>query len=85
MGYWNHRVICKKDKKFKRTSYQIHEVYYSKKGKIKGWTESPVNPYGETKKELKKELKYFQNALKYPILVEKTKDKKTILVEIKNT
>jgi hypothetical protein len=85
MGYWNQRVICKKDKKSKRTSYQIHEVYYSKNGKIKGWTESPVYPYADIRKELINELKNFQNALKYPILVEKTKDKKTILVEIKNT
>ena len=83
MGYWNYRVICKKDKKLKRSSYEIYEVYYSKKGKIKGWTENSVSPYGETKQELKKELKYFQNALKYPILMEKKKDKKIILVEMK--
>ena len=75
MGYWNHRVICRKDKKLKITSYQIHEVYYSKKGKIEGWSENPVAPYGENKKELKKELKYFKNALKYPILQEKTSKK----------
>ncbi|MDY0123140.1 hypothetical protein [Sulfurimonas sp.] len=83
MSYWNYRIILKEDKRLKAKLYQIHEVYYSKKGKIKGWTENPVAPYGETKKELKKELKYFQNALKHPILKEKKKGKKTILVEKK--
>ncbi|MEA3352215.1 MAG: hypothetical protein U9Q33_00160 [Campylobacterota bacterium] len=82
MGYWNHRIICRKDKKSKVKTYQIHEVYYSKKGIIESWTEDPVIPYGNTKKELKKELKYFQSALKYPILTEKKKGKKLILVEL---
>ena len=83
--YWNHRVIYKKDKKTGFESFEIHEVYYSKKGKIKSWTVQPVSPFGETKKILKKELKYFKNALKKPILREKKKGKKKIiLTEYKN-
>lgn len=84
MKYWNHRVIYKKDKKTQNPTYQIYEVYYSKKGKIIAWSETPVSPAGETKKELKKELKIFKSAFKLPILKEKKKGKKTILVEIKD-
>ena len=79
-----HRVIYKKDKKTGFESFEIHEVYYSKKGKIKAWTKQPVSPIGEIKKMLKKELNYFKNALKKPILQEKKKGKKTILTEYKN-
>ena len=82
MGYWNHRVIYKKDKKTGFKSFKIHEVYYSKKGKIQSWTEESVSPIGETKKILKKELKYFKNALKKPVLVEKKKGKKFKLIEL---
>ena len=82
MGYWNHRVLCKKDKKTGFESFEIHEVYYSKKGKIKSWTESSVAPFGETKKVLKKELKYFKEAIKKPTLTEIIKGKKTKLVEL---
>ena len=76
MGYWNHRVIYKKDDKTGFKSFEIHEVYYSKKGKIQSWTESSVSPFGETKKVLKQELKYFKDALKKPILTEIVKGKK---------
>jgi len=82
MKYWNHRVIYKKDKQTGLESFKIHEVYYSKKGKIESWTELAVAPFGETKEILKKELKYFKKALKQPILVEKLKGKKNKLVEL---
>ncbi len=82
MGYWNHRVIYKKDTEMGLESFEIHEVYYSKKGKIKFWTESSVAPFGETKKVLKKELKYFKEALEKPVLTEQVKGKKTKLVEL---
>jgi hypothetical protein len=82
--YWNHRVIYKKDQKIGFKSFEIHEVYYSKKGKIKSWTKSPVSPFGESKKILKKELKYFKKALKKPILMEKKKSNKMILVKYEN-
>ena len=82
MGYWNHRVVYKKDKNTGYESFEIHEVYYSKKGKIQSWTESSVAPFGETKRVLKKELKYFKKALKKPILIEKIKGKRTKLIEL---
>ena len=82
--YWNHRVIYKKDLKTGFASFEIHEVYYSKKGKIESWTENAVSPFGESKKELKKELKYFKKSLKKPILREKKKGNKIILVKYKD-
>jgi len=39
MGYWNHRVIYKKDK---HTEFESFE--------IQSWTEESVSPFGETKK-----------------------------------
>ena len=82
--YWNHRVIYRKDLKTGFESFEIHEVYYSKKGKIESWTENAVSPFGENKKVLKKELNFFKNALKKPILREKKKGNKVILVKYKD-
>ena len=83
MKYWDYRIICKKDKKSKTTSFEVHEVYYSKKGKIKDWTLYPVAPFGENVKELKRDMKYFQDALKKPVLKEVVKSKKVSLQEVK--
>lgn len=82
--FWNHRVIYKKDLKTGFESFEIHEVYYSKKGKIKLWTEEAVSPFGESKKQLKRELKLFKDALKKPILQEKKKGNKVKLIKFKS-
>ena len=82
MGYWNYRVIYKKDKITGLESFEMHEVYYSKKGKIQSWTEKAIAPFSETKKALKRELKYFKNALKRPVLIENKKGKRLKLIEI---
>lgn len=84
MKYWNYRVIYKKDKKTQNPTYQIYEVYYSKKGKIISWSKEPVSPNGESEKELKKQLKIYKSAFELPILKEKKKGKKIVLVEINN-
>jgi hypothetical protein len=78
---WNHRVIKKTYKQGEETThgYEIHEVYYDKDGRIDGWTEQPVNPYGDTVEELHADLAYFLNALDKPVL--EIKDK--TLVEVK--
>jgi hypothetical protein len=79
---WNHRVIKKTykyDGEEASYGYEIHEVYYDKDGRIDGWTEQPVNPYGETVEELHTDLAYFLNALDKPVL--EIKDK--TLVEVK--
>jgi hypothetical protein len=62
---WNHRVT--KQVRATHTEYGISEVYYDKKGKIIGWTD-PVQPYGESRKELRKELKHMLKAFKHPVL-----------------
>jgi len=63
---WNHRVVRTNDADGV-TRYHIHEVYYTN-GKIMGRTESPVTPYGETKKELKLTLKRMLRALEQPTI-----------------
>ncbi len=48
MSFWNHRVIHKYHKESDSHTYHIHEVYYNDKGSIEGWTESAMEPFGET-------------------------------------
>ncbi len=33
--------------------YGIHEVYYDENGKVDGWTDCEIQPFGETPEELK--------------------------------
>ena len=63
MGHWNYRIV-EKDGYF-----GIHEAYYKKKKK-KPHTISmdSMSPRGETIKELKKDLKWFKEAFKKPVL-----------------
>lgn len=79
--YWNYRVILKENKGSK--VFEIYEVYYNKKNEIVCWTEESIAPYGEALYELKKDIFYMMSAFKYPVLKEKEKDGKTILVEEK--
>lgn len=70
---WNHRVMRKMDDTIGEPVYQIHEVFYfteedGKGGVVAGWTENGVAPFGETKKELKKELKRMLDSLDKPVL-----------------
>jgi len=63
---WNYRV-------FRKTCaghafYEIHEVYYRLDGTIKGWTENPINPSGETPEELKQDIFMHLEALQKPII-----------------
>ena len=83
MKYWDYRIIRKKDKESKTVSFEVHEVYYSKKGKIKDWTMYPVAPFGENIDALGEDVHYFQEALKKPVLKEKIKKKKIFLKEVK--
>lgn len=59
---WNYRVIESEG------MFNIHEVYYNDKGKITAISEDPIAPAGETFEELKRALKYYQQAVKRPIL-----------------
>ncbi len=80
MGYWNYRVIRMHHKETDTYTYQVHEVYYRKNGKIKGWSESTVSPMGESLNELRSDIQYFSKAFQKPVLREKTKKGKHILV-----
>jgi hypothetical protein len=59
---WNYRVIENE------SMFHIHEVYYNDKGEIIAISEDPIAPAGETLEELKGDLKYYQQAVKRPIL-----------------
>lgn len=63
---WNHRVMRRISPDTGLPFYQIHEVFYSEEGL--GWTENGIAPLGETKKELKKELKRMLDSLNKPVL-----------------
>ena len=81
MTTWNHRIIKKHDQGSDTSTYQIHEVYYSEKGDIEGWTENPVKPLGETEFELREDIRYFLQAFRQPTLEEKDIDGKPQLIE----
>lgn len=68
MLYWNHRVVHKYHEKSDSHTYQIHEVYYDDNGEIEGWTESAMEPFGETPSELREDIRYFIKAFQKPIL-----------------
>ena len=76
MSYWKYRVIRKHHKESDTNTYQIHEVYYKEDGAIEGWTESAVEPLGETPDELREDIRFFMKAFQKPILEEQVKDKK---------
>jgi len=83
MGRWNYRVIKRKHEESKTVSYQIHEVYYKKNGKIKGWTKNPVSVHGEDINELFGDFSNYKKAIFQPTLEErKTKKGKLKLVPV---
>lgn len=63
---WNYRVICRVHQG--ETFYAIHEVFYDKKGKPGSVTQEPSYPQGETKNELRRDFRHYQQALTRPIL-----------------
>jgi hypothetical protein len=66
---WNYRVIVSRDVSIVGVdSYALSEVFYGKRGKIEGWTEPGMNPYGDTLKELRSDLRLMCLALKQPVL-----------------
>lgn len=77
---WNHRVIRTKESTGDY-AYGVAEVYYTKGGRINGWTDS-VAPYGNDMKDLRLEIRHFAAALKKPVLEEKTVRGKLRLVVV---
>lgn len=64
---WNHRVLRTTDPDG-TFGFAIHEVYYHDDGSIKAWTEQPTSPFGETLKELQKDVTMFERAFTRHIL-----------------
>lgn len=66
---WNHRVV---HRVFENgiDEYSIREVYYNDDGSIYGFTESPIQVYGDTLEELKETLQYLMNCVSFPVLEE---------------
>ncbi len=81
MKDWDYRVIKKYDAKLGDESHQIHEVYYREDGTIDAWTESPVQPYGDTPEELREDIRFFLQAFHHPVLKLQSVDGRQNLIE----
>ena len=64
---WNYRVM-KQTHADGRTTFALHETYYTKEGQIDGWTAEPSEPYGETLEELRVNLEQMTRALDYEVI-----------------
>ena len=67
---WNHRILrhtCNRGNE-EIEWFAIHEVYYDDEGKPDMCTLDPAYPYGETTEELEKDMEYFSQAFKAPVL-----------------
>lgn len=80
MSHWNYRVIEKYHKETDTNTYHIHEVYYSDDGIIESWSESAVEPMGETVDELREDIRFFIKAFQKPVLKEEMENGKPVLV-----
>jgi hypothetical protein len=80
MSYWNYRVIRKYHAETNSNTFHIHEVYYHETHEIDGWTESAVEPMGETLSELREDIRFFIKAFQKPVLIEKLKNGKIKLM-----
>jgi hypothetical protein len=79
MPHWNYRIIRKYHEESDSSTYQIHEVYYNDDDIIEGWTQSPVEPIGESLAELRNDIQYFLKAFQKPVLTECIKNAKEVL------
>lgn len=77
MGYWNHRVIQRKQvifpdapDEYTEISFGIVECYYHDNHDISGYTVNDIAPYGETVDELRESLERMLRALDRPILID---------------
>jgi len=71
MKYWNYRVMRRKWVNDYYT-HSIHEVYYNNKGRATLWSQDPLPPIGDSLKELKRDIKFYKQALDKPVLDFKT-------------
>lgn len=83
---WNYRAIVIEDDEFGIENWGIHEVYYDRRGKIEGWSKSPIPAGGEGKLELLDDLARMaaaaaQSALRWDVNADLLTDYKTGKVE----
>jgi hypothetical protein len=69
MSYWNHRVVKKHYPETDETFFTIHESHYNDNGDLYGYTESGVDPCGESIEDLRDILNRMLRALDKPVLV----------------
>lgn len=74
-GWFNFRVVKhvttwkdKEGKKYEDITYQLHEVYYTAKGEILGWSEE-VSLYFEDYADVKETIKHIKDACKKTVLL----------------
>jgi hypothetical protein len=61
---WNLRLVKHTDRKFRRTWYGVHEVFYTDSGKPWLMTENPVEIEGDTPEEVRRYLGMIRRDLK---------------------
>jgi hypothetical protein len=81
---WNYRIVRRRKKLSKSMakklkdnypegyveSFEIHEAYYNKRGKLDGITKEPVTVYAEkySKAEFNRTLKWMRKAVTKPVI-----------------
>lgn len=63
---WNYRLLKTKDGE--DDFYQIHEVYYNKKGEVDGWTVKGATVGGHSKAEVKWTLMEMLSSLERDVI-----------------
>jgi hypothetical protein len=77
---WNHRITRRSvpagdGSEDTEHVYEIREVYYDDEGKVKGWTEEPVAPHGESVRDLLDDLAIMGRVATRPIFdIDKRED-----------
>lgn len=80
---WSYRVL-RVDRSRQAPSYVLRELYITKDGALKWWSNPPVLPHGQTFEELAQDLEDMREALTLPVLraVSNGTDGRPELVEI---
>ena len=72
LSYFNYRLV-EKENYFKEKYYEVHEVYYSRRGKITSWSAEPISISVENLEELKNVVRHIRDAGRKNVLKVKGK------------
>lgn len=64
---FNYRLV-EKENYFEEKYYEVHEVYYDRRGKITGWSKEPISIGVSDLKELKQQVKHIRDAGRKTVL-----------------